>query len=186
MVSNLCVLLKLKKEEKTHKLLTEYHNGRCISATLYNTFQNHGGLGPTGLPNDPFMLHGIGPGDPLTSKAVNITVILWWICFDTYAITPFEKYKSPMQINEIHQLNGYHQTHSSKAIFNNIRGIGDPTLSTLHHSDCSMLQHQSTLVWVGEWLSLTAFLGKVDSEVHIVHICCVITAYKLESLSSLT
>ena len=31
-----------------------------------------------------------------------------------------KKYKSPMQINEIHQLNDYHQTHSSKAIFDNI------------------------------------------------------------------
>ena len=34
-----------------------------------------------------------------------------------------------------------------------------------------------------EWLNLTAFLGTADSEVHISH---VITAYTLESLSSLT
>ena len=40
--------------------------------------------------------------------------------------------------------------------------------------------------WVSEWLDLTAFLGTADSEVHIVHISCVITAYTLESLSSLT
>ena len=40
--------------------------------------------------------------------------------------------------------------------------------------------------WVSEWLNLMAFLGTVDSEDHIVHISCVITAYTLESLSSLT
>ena len=40
--------------------------------------------------------------------------------------------------------------------------------------------------WVSEWLNLTAFWGKADSEVHIVHISCVIVAYILESLSSLT
>ena len=40
--------------------------------------------------------------------------------------------------------------------------------------------------WVSEWLNLAAFLGTVDSEVHIVHISRVITAYTLESLSSLT
>ena len=40
--------------------------------------------------------------------------------------------------------------------------------------------------WVSEWLNLTAFLEKADSEVHIVHINCVITAYTLESLSSFT
>ena len=39
---------------------------------------------------------------------------------------------------------------------------------------------------VSEGLSLTAFLGTVDSEVHIVHISRVIVAYTLESLSSLT
>ena len=43
-------------------------------------------------------------------------------------------------------------------------------------------QHKS----VSERLDLTAFLGTADSEVHIVHICCVIIAYTLESLSSLT
>ena len=37
---------------------------------------------------------------------------------------------------------------------------------------------------VSEWLNLTAFLGTADSEVHIVHISRVITAYTLESLSS--
>ena len=37
-----------------------------------------------------------------------------------------------------------------------------------------------------EWLNLTAFLGTADNEVHIVHISRVITAYTLESLSSLT
>ena len=39
---------------------------------------------------------------------------------------------------------------------------------------------------VSEWLNLTAFLGTAGSEVHIVHISRVITAYTLESLSSLT
>ena len=39
---------------------------------------------------------------------------------------------------------------------------------------------------VSEWLNLAAFLGTADSEVHIVHISHVITAYTLESLSSLT
>ena len=38
----------------------------------------------------------------------------------------------------------------------------------------------------GEWLNLMAFLGTVDTEVNIVHISCVIVAYTLESLSSLT
>ena len=36
-----------------------------------------------------------------------------------------------------------------------------------------------------EWLNLKASLGTVDSEVHIVHISHVITAYTLKSLSSL-
>ena len=40
--------------------------------------------------------------------------------------------------------------------------------------------------WVSEWLNLTAFLGTVDSEVHLVHMSRVITAYTLQSLSSLT
>ena len=35
---------------------------------------------------------------------------------------------------------------------------------------------------VSEWLNLTAFLGTADSEVHIVHISHVITAYMLKSL----
>ena len=39
---------------------------------------------------------------------------------------------------------------------------------------------------VSEWLNLMASLGTVDSEVHIVNISRVITAYTLESLSSLT
>ena len=38
----------------------------------------------------------------------------------------------------------------------------------------------------GTSLSTVPFLGTVDSEVHIVHISFVITAYTLESLSSLT
>ena len=42
------------------------------------------------------------------------------------------------------------------------------------------------LIRVSEWLNLMAFLGTVDSEVHIVHISHVIIAYTLESLSSLT
>ena len=37
-----------------------------------------------------------------------------------------------------------------------------------------------------EWLNLMAFLRTVDSEVHIVHISCEITAYTLESLPSLS
>ena len=37
-----------------------------------------------------------------------------------------------------------------------------------------------------EWLNFMAFLGTADSEVHIVHISRVITAYTLESSSSLT
>ena len=40
--------------------------------------------------------------------------------------------------------------------------------------------------WVSEWLNLMAFLGTTDIKVHVVHISCVITAYTLESLSSLT
>ena len=41
--------------------------------------------------------------------------------------------------------------------------------------------------WVSQWwLNLAAFLGTAESEVHIVHISCVIAAYTLESLSSLT
>ena len=40
--------------------------------------------------------------------------------------------------------------------------------------------------WVNEWFSLTTFLRTVDIEVHIVYISCVIIAYTLESLSSLT
>ena len=39
---------------------------------------------------------------------------------------------------------------------------------------------------ISEWLNLTAYQGTADSEVHIVHISCVITAYTLESLSSRT
>ena len=40
--------------------------------------------------------------------------------------------------------------------------------------------------WVSEWLNSMAFLGTADSEVHIVYVSRVITAYTLESLSSLT
>ena len=40
--------------------------------------------------------------------------------------------------------------------------------------------------WVSELSNWTAFLGTADSEVHIVHISRVITAYRLESLFSLT
>ena len=40
--------------------------------------------------------------------------------------------------------------------------------------------------WLSEWLNLTTFLGTANSEVHIVHISCVIIAYTLESLSSLS
>ena len=40
--------------------------------------------------------------------------------------------------------------------------------------------------WVSEWLNSIAFLGIVDSEVHIVRISLVIIVYTLESLSSLT
>ena len=39
---------------------------------------------------------------------------------------------------------------------------------------------------VSEWLSLTAFVGKVEIGVHVVHTSHVIIAYTLESLSSLT
>ena len=39
---------------------------------------------------------------------------------------------------------------------------------------------------VSEWFNLRAFLGTEDSEVHIVHVSRIITAYTLESLSSLT
>ena len=35
--------------------------------------------------------------------------------------------------------------------------------------------------WVSEWLNLMAFLGTEGSEVHIIHISHVITAYTLES-----
>ena len=41
-------------------------------------------------------------------------------------------------------------------------------------------------IYHSEWLNLTACLGTVDSEVHIVHISRVIIAYTLDSLSSLT
>ena len=41
-----------------------------------------------------------------------------------------------------------------------------------------------TGVRVSEWLNLMAFLRTEDSDVHIVHISRVITAYTLESLSS--
>ena len=40
--------------------------------------------------------------------------------------------------------------------------------------------------WVSEWFSLTAFLRTADIVVHIVHTSCVIIAYTLKSLSSLT
>ena len=39
---------------------------------------------------------------------------------------------------------------------------------------------------VSEWLSLTAFMGTADIWVHIVHTSCIIIAYTLESLFSLT
>ena len=54
------------------------------------------------------------------------TIMLWWVCFKTNAIIPIEKLK----INEIHQLNDNQQTHSSKAILDNLRGIGGATLSS--------------------------------------------------------
>ena len=38
---------------------------------------------------------------------------------------------------------------------------------------------------VSEWLNLTDFLGTADNEVHLFHVSRVITAYTLESLSSL-
>ena len=46
-------------------------------------------------------------------------------------------------------------------------------------------QSASNAEWVSESINLTSFLGTADSEVHIVHISCVIIAYILESLSSL-
>ena len=38
---------------------------------------------------------------------------------------------------------------------------------------------------VSEWLNLMAFLGTVDSKVHLVHISPVIAAYTLELLCKL-
>ena len=38
-------------------------------------------------------------------------------------------------------------------------------------------KHKWVSEWVSEWLNLTAFLGTEESEVHIVHINPVITAY---------
>ena len=57
---------------------------------------------------------------------------------------------------------------------------------------CARLQGYMRLVkinspgWVREWLDLTAFLGTVDSKVHISHISHVTIAYTLQTLSSLT
>ena len=48
------------------------------------------------------------------------------------------------------------------------------------------LMFQVSVILLSDCLDLTAFLGTTDSEVHIVHISCVIIAYMLESLSSLT
>ena len=53
-----------------------------------------------------------------------------------------KKIKSPIQINKIHHFNDNQQTHSSKAILDNIKGIGGPYFAVLR-SDCSMLQHQT-------------------------------------------
>ena len=60
----------------------------------------------------------------------------------------------------------------------------------LYHDD--ILETDTKGIWWtfkkpwSEWLNLMAFLGTVDSEVHIVHIGHVIKAYTLESLSFLT
>ena len=40
--------------------------------------------------------------------------------------------------------------------------------------------------WVSEWSSSIAFLGTADTRVYVVHTSCVIIAYTLESLFSLT
>ena len=56
-------------------------------------------------------------------------------------------------------------------------------LQMLQHTQVPGHEHER---WVSEWLNLTAFLGTVDSEVHLVHMSRVITAYTLQSLSSLT
>ena len=54
-----------------------------------------------------------------------------------------------------------------------------------HHFTDDMFKR---IFWneVSEWLNLTTFLWTADGEVHIVHISCLIKAYTLESLSSLT
>ena len=52
-----------------------------------------------------------------------------------------------------------------------------------------IFQADILILWLpgmSQWLNLTAFLGTADSAVHIVHISRVITAYTLDSLSSLT
>ena len=50
--------------------------------------------------------------------------------------------KSSIQINKTHHLNNQ-QTHSSKAILVDSKEMVGPALSMLHHSDYSMLQHQT-------------------------------------------